>query len=159
MANKSVQGLDQLKVKLAELRDPQALRAWVAAAAHALLGHVKAYPPAKRLKRSGVYGQAFQSDRQRRWIFAALKRGEIPYFRGQNPRSENLGQSWTVAMRSNTAAVIGTQASYARRVKDKPLQTRFMRAIGWRSVQQDATDHAGEVRDIIGAGIEQIINR
>ena len=82
--------------------------ALLAAGAH-VAGKFSEYPPQSGLTRKQVYGQSFQSERQRRWFFAALSRGEIdvPYRRGSSAGSRNLKQTWTVRQISPLAVVSG----------------------------------------------------
>lgn len=61
--------------------------------ASVLYNHLRqnSYPPQNYVTRKQAYGQTFQSDRQRRWFFAALNSGEInvPY-----QRTGHLGEAW-----------------------------------------------------------------
>lgn len=109
-----------------------------------LKGKVSQYPPRQSLTRQQVYGQTWKSVKQRRWFFAALRRGaiDIPYRRGQSAQSENLGQSWTISVSKNQAR-IGTRVSYAPWVQSRAKQTKFMRAMGWQTVE-DVKDTESE---------------
>lgn len=138
----SFDGLDKLNAWLLSAINPRAFRDVVEAGARTLTGIFKKYPPVKRLTRREVYGSAFRSDKQRRWFFWALRTGqiEVPYFRGQNPRSENLQQSWAVEMVDDETVRVGTQVSYAQTVMDDAKQSKYMAAVGWRTVQTLMSD-------------------
>jgi hypothetical protein len=108
------------------------VRAAIKGAAIHVLNRMKEYPPARHAK------QPFVSDRQRRGFFAKLRAGEIqvPYRRGQSPKSESLKHRW--AMRTEDdglTAVVGNNASYARLVQDAEKQTRYHKTTGWGTVQ------------------------
>ena len=154
-----VVGLSEFRVWLAELANPAILRNAVRAAAMTLERRFKAYPPVRRLTRKAVYGRTFESDKQRRFFFWALRAGviEVPYYRGQNVRSENLQQSWTTESLSDTAAAVGTQVSYAPMQMDATRQTRYAKAVGWRTVQSHMADGAAEVGQVLEAGISKAL--
>lgn len=103
------------------------------------LSYIKPYPEAKRPSRSSVYGQAWKSEKQRRYFFFALRKGviQVPYRRGISPGSQRLGRSWTAKQVDNTSVAIGTNVTYARMVKDEGQQTKYMKAVGWTTIQQD----------------------
>ena len=139
---------NQFNLALLQLTNPAFLRELVHAGALTIESKFKRYPPANRLSREQVYGTTFQSDKQRRFFFWALRNGviQVPYFRGQNPRSENLQQSWNVVMLDNLTAQIGTAVSYAPLVMDAERQTMYAKAVGWRSVQSILPDAEPEAR-------------
>lgn len=141
-------------VSLAAANDPATLRAGLAAACLELLREVRKYPPANRLARASVYGQTFASDRQRRWFFASMRDGSLtlPY-----RRSRALGQSWAYEVRTPTLAVIGTNIGYARLVKDEGRQSAYLAAVGWPTVQDDATKAEPQVRAALDAAIKKAL--
>lgn len=151
-------GPDELRIKFAEMADPKGLRALVEAAARQLIGKVKKYPSAKRLSRREVYGTTFKTVKQQRWFFAALRDGrlEIPYVRGQNGKSENLGQSWTVEMRDDTTAAWGTQVSYAPLMQDPDRQSMYAKAVGWRDVREVSQEEEPALQEVIERGLKRI---
>lgn len=115
------------------------LRGATMAGALTALSFIKPYPEANRPSRSSVYGQTWKSAKQRRYFFFALRKGiiQVPYRRGLSPGSERLGRSWTAKPVDDTSVAIGTNVSYARMVKDGEQQTRYMKAVGWTTIQQD----------------------
>lgn len=115
------------------------LRSATMAGALTALSFIKPYPEANRPSRSSVYGQAFRSAKQRRYFFFALRHGliQVPYRRGLSPGSQRLGRSWAAKQLTDTAVAIGTNVTYARMVKDEGQQTRYMKAVGWTTIQQD----------------------
>lgn len=133
-----VLGIEETLQRLRSLTDMRAVNAMLLSAALYLKSKVAQYPPRKRLKRRAVYGQTFQSVRQRKWFFAALSNGdiEVPYRRGLSPGSESLGRKWTVYSLSPFTVVVGNNVSYARYVQDQEMQSRYMREVGWQTVQQ-----------------------
>lgn len=134
-----LEGLPELVAKLRRLSDLRRVIAAVKSAA----GHVKRqfqeYPPRASLTRMSVYGQTFQSERQRRYFFAALRDGriEVPYRRGGSPGSRNIKQSWTVTTSNGgMTAEIGTNAPYAGWLHRHGQQSRYHAAVGWRTDQE-----------------------
>ena len=102
--------------------DPARFRALTLAAAVETLAYVKPYPPAP---------------------------ANSSYVRGYDPRSENLGHSWTVVARGPDEAVIGTSVSYSRWVKDEDMQTDVMSDIGWTTIQDDVIRAGPDVAESI----------
>jgi hypothetical protein len=84
-------------------------------------------------------GNSDKARRMRAGFFYHLKHGdiEVPYRRGQSPRSEKLGQSWTTQTENQGfRAIIGTGVSYARMVQDSARQTSYHRQTGWITTNQ-----------------------
>lgn len=115
------------------------LRGATMAGALTALSFIKPYPEANRPSRSSVYGQTWKSEKQRRYFFFALRKGviQVPYRRGLSPGSQRLGRSWTAKAINDTSVAIGTNVTYARMVKDEGQQTKYMKAVGWTTIQQD----------------------
>lgn len=115
------------------------LRNATMAGALTALSYIKPYPQANRPSRSSVYGQTWKSEKQRRYFFFALRKGviQVPYRRGLSPGSQRLGRSWTAKAIDDTSVAIGTNVTYAPMVKDEGRQTRYMKAVGWTTIQQD----------------------
>jgi predicted nicotinamide N-methyase len=126
------EGLDELLKKLDNIEQLKPIKAALRAAGVQIAGWLAEYPAVSRRK------QAFKSEKQRKYFFAALKKGEIevPYRRGMSWKSERLGQRWTMeeADDGNTV-VVGNNASYARLTQDRDEQAAYHKATGWRTVQ------------------------
>lgn len=147
-------------VALAIARSPALMRAGVTAGAIQLLAYVKPYPAAtKHPSRASVYGEAFVSAKQRYWFFGALAAGRItvPYRRGAG-NSQRLGRSWAVETRSSTLAVVGTQVTYARFVKDESLQSPYLAALGWSTIQSDAQRAKPKVQEALRIAISKALS-
>jgi len=155
-----VGGFDAVRQRLIAMASPAQRKRWLLVGGRHLKSKINRYPPVRRLTRRQVYGQPFQSAKQRRWFFAALRRGDIvvPYYRGQNPKSENLGQSWTVAMRDEDTAVVGTQVSYARYAMGRGKQSRYHQAVGWKTAEDQADAAAPEVVSVVQGEIARTIS-
>jgi len=135
MITVSISGLERLNELTKAFADQGFARAAVSAAALEVQGRLRdAYPPRRQLTRASVYGRTFESERQRKFFFAALRSGaiEVPYRRGSSRRSERLGARWTVRLEAGgLAAVVGNNASYGPWVMGPRSQSSFMRALGW----------------------------
>lgn len=132
-----LQGDRALLQKLERLGRRDLLNAVLTAGGLYLRRRFATYPPKRRPTRASVYGRAFQSDRQRKYFFAALRDGrlEVPYRRGMSPGSETLGKRWAVYSKSMEVVAVGNNASYARRVQSLQDQSLYMRAVGWVPVE------------------------
>lgn len=151
MANNSnitIPRLDEWVKRIGDAADLKFVTAALEAGALYLKGKLATYPPARHLTRKSVYGQTFQSDKQRIAFFGKLKRGEIqvPYVRGSSPGSETLGKKWTIDTRSATEVVLGNNVSYAPLVQGyRQDQSMYMRMAGWRSVDDILEDEGPTV--------------
>ncbi len=123
------------------------------------LSFIKPYPEKNRPSRSSVYGQTWKSAKQRRYFFFALRKGiiQVPYRRGLSPGSQRLGRSWTAKQVDDTSVAIGTNVSYARMVKDEGAQTKYMKAVGWTTIQQDLERGKREVFETMNTVIRRAL--
>lgn len=135
------------------------LRGATMAGALTALSYIKPYPEKNRPSRSSVYGQTWQSAKQRRYFFFALRKGviQVPYRRGLSPGSQRLGRSWTAKHVDDTSVAIGTNVTYARMVKDEQQQTRYMKAVGWTTIQQDIERGKREVMNTMNTVIRRAL--
>jgi len=154
----------QIKVDLGNLPDNltrlakgRALVDGLAAAALHVKGKIAVYPAQKRLTRKAVYGKTFVSAAQRRYVMAALKRGDWPYQRGVSDGSETLGRRWTTAARNGgLVQVVGNNASYADRVQGDN-QSLYHKAVGWKRVDEIGRKLAPDVRRIVSDHVRRAV--
>ena len=89
------------------------------------------YPPYNQVSRTQAYGQPFSSDRQRRWFFAALGRGEI------NPgfprRTGEMQRGWDLKQ-NGTRWSIANSSEAAKWTMGDDTQARQPGLVGWRRV-------------------------
>lgn len=144
-----IEGLDEARDSVRRLAMLRGARLGLAAAATHLKGQFATYPEKSRPSRASVYGSTFKSAAQRRFIFAAIKRGDIPYRRGLSNKSETLGRRWaTEERRGGLEQVIGNNASYVAYVQGEK-QSLYMKAVGWQKVEDIAAREAGTVNEIV----------
>ena len=129
--------------------NPQIIAAAMMVGGQTLKRIMAVYPPVSRRK------QPFKTDKQRRYVMWALRKGMIviPYFRGQNPRSENMKARWIVRKIAGGVAV-ANNASYAQLVHGWQQQATYHKGTGWRTDQEVmTTEKARIVGDIRAAYI------
>ena len=109
-----------------------------------LKDRVAKYPKTQSKKPPSMRGK-FASDKQRRWFFAALRRGEIqvPY-----RRRGTLGRKWAVKVKMAPEVVgyLGNVRPYAGYVQDRKNQAKIHQG-NWPTVQdviEDETDFVVE---------------
>ena len=115
-------------------------------------GMPRNYPP-------GNHGpRPFVSDKQRRYFFWALKQGiiEVPYRRGQSPRSEKYGTQSYIEPRGYNRTAIGDRASYAD-ILTGDKQSPYMAAGGWRKLIDVAQEKIGEITTIFQGWVDRTI--
>ena len=147
MIGASIKGMKDLEQRLAKLKPPsKAYQAGVMAVAKELQKEVMKYPAQNRPSRKSVYGQTWQSDKQRRWFFWAKKKGliQVPY-----KRTGKLRKGWQVEPFGQDDAIVYNEVSYAHWVQEQASQSRYMAAVPWKT-QEDiidrlARDKAGRI--------------
>lgn len=129
------------------------IRVGLEAAALYLKGRVSEYPPeaSKELRRQG-----FKTAKSRRYFFYALSRGliDVPYRRGISEGSQTMNKRWSVSV-SALHARIGNTASYAPIVIGNRSQSRYMRRLGWKPIDEAAQERASETAAQFVHGMHQ----
>lgn len=156
-----IEGVEPLLAKLKALEELRGVQGALLAAGAHVAGRFKEYPGQTRLTRASVYGTTFVSEKQRRFFFAALARGEIevPYRRGSSPGSRNMKQGWTVQALTPLSVEVGNNAPYAQFVHGAGAQSRYMRAAGWRTDQQILDAERGTVTQYVQEAIRREIEK
>jgi phage gpG-like protein len=134
-----IEGTEELIKRIDSLAKLNKVKASIHQAAIFLEGKVKEYPTRSSRPNWMLRGNSDKARRMRAGFFYHLKHGdiEVPYRRGQSPRSEKLGQSWTTQTENQGfRAIIGTGVSYARMVQDSARQTSYHRQTGWITTNQ-----------------------
>lgn len=108
------------------------------------------YPPepAIRPTRKSVYGRAFVSEAQRKYVMMLIREGKVPYLRGISERSEQLGKRWIVAKRRKFEYTLINRASYSGYVLGAG-QARYMRKLGWKRAGDIAESYAPQFRRVL----------
>jgi hypothetical protein len=157
-----IEGIEPLLAKIKSLAELKPVAGAVTAAALHVKGQAAIYPEVKRLTRASVYGSTFKSDKQRRYFFAALRKGEIevPYRRGESPKSETFGRRWTIATsNAGLTAEIGNNASYGPRLMDSGRQSLYAKAVCWRTVEDVLDAETETVTRLITYEIQRAIEQ
>lgn len=149
-------GLRRLQDKLNALKNDEIVDAALFVGAETFRRIMAEYPPVSRRP------QPFKSDRQRRYFFFALRKGLIvvPYYRGQNPRSEDMKHRWTVKRVQRGIVEARNNASYVQLVQSWEKQTEYHKGTGWRTdrqvIEQDGAKIVGDVKTAYTIAIRKI---
>lgn len=149
------EGLDDLLKKLDSIEQLKPIKATLKAAGVQIAGWLAEYPSVSRRP------QPFKTAKQRKYFFAAMKKGEIevPYRRGMSWKSERLGQRWAIEEQNDgLTVVVGNNASYARLTQDREAQTKYHQATGWRTVQDAEETQVEPVLELAKYYMEQAIS-
>ena len=117
-----------------------------------LLNVLRAYPPYRKVTRESVYGQPFQSDRQRRWFFANLNSGDlqVPY-----QRTQGVSRGWEIIGSGERTILVneapGAQYAYGG--------NRLLSAIGWKRLAVMVEERKGKIQDIIKAAVKKAMRK
>jgi hypothetical protein len=99
----------------------------------------------------------WKSEKQRRYVMAAIRRGEIevPYRRG-GKRSERYGTQYYIKSEGMDTA-IGNRASYAKWLTDSKYQSRAMSARGWLKLLDTAVAKQGAITKIYQEWVDKLL--
>lgn len=145
-------GLKELQTKINRLPDAAADEG-VEEASLYMVNVLHQYPPQKRVTIAQAGG--WKSDKQRRWFFAALRRGEIqvPYH-----RTQQLADGWKI-LGYGKSSFIANETSYAKYVMGDGDQSRMHELIGWQKLQSFLTTRAQQIIRKFDAGVKNAISR
>lgn len=136
MIKVSVRGIDQLKKFFAELT-PAARKAAVKGATEYLIGNdsrgLRHYVNYKYVTRKSAYGQTFSSDKQRRYVMAKIREGEITPGKPNRKGTLKAGWNWK-PQGGGYGARIYNPVPYAHFVMGDSGQARQPAKVGWRKV-------------------------
>ena len=138
MIKTSIRGIEQLKAYFAKL--PSNVRKIaVDEVTEYLVGDqqhgLKHYVPYKYVSRKSAYGQTFKSDKQRRYVMAKIRSGEITP--GKSNRSGALSAGWAYKKQGGGyGAKIYNSQEYAKFVMGDETQARQPKKVGWRVMAQ-----------------------
>lgn len=156
MATLRIEGMEALLKKIDNLQKLNMVAGALLAGGAHLKSAMQVYPPQVRLTRKSVYGRSFQSDRQRKWFFAALREGklQIPY-----RRTRNLANRWTVTDSNNGLTVeVGNNTAYGPMMQAQAAQGRYAKASGWQTEQQIIDREGPAVVTYVKDAIEKAVN-
>jgi hypothetical protein len=99
----------------------------------------------------------FKSDRQRRFVMAAIARGDIPYRRGISDASERLGARWTVEAQG-LSVIVANNSSYAKLVQGEATQAAYHKITGWPTDEKVAQQEQGTIARMIEREVQRDID-
>ena len=145
MIGVEVQGVPAVKAALEKAANAETMHKVTQEAGEYLRGQMRKYPPYQYVSRSRAYGKTFQSDRQRRWFFAALRSGELtlPY-----QRTNKLKAGWQLTRFGANDLYLTNEVEYARFVQQSP-QARMMTYIGWRSQERVIAEEREQIQRVV----------
>jgi hypothetical protein len=137
-----IEGIDAVQKVLSQVDSPRVASAVTKDVAHYMRGQMRKYPPQQYVSRTRAYGKPFKTARQRRWFFAALRRGEItvPYV-----RTMRLQRAWKVMAFGTTGHLLTNDMPYAKYVQQSP-QDRMFTLRQWRSVERVVHENRGAIQ-------------
>jgi hypothetical protein len=154
----NVQGLDKLVRKIETLAQLKAVGGALLAGGAHLKTHMQVYPSANRPTRKSVYGRSFQSDRQRRFFFWAMRKGiiQVPYRR---KAAGGLAGRWTVTPSENGLRVeVANATPYGPLMQAKARQTLYAKAVGWQTDAQVLARETPVVVQYLKTAINEVLS-
>lgn len=116
----------------------------------------KHYPPYRYISRKHAYGRTFQSARQRRYFFWALKQGIIKI---GNHRTQKLAKGW-VQIGTGQNSLIANEVPYAPYVMgDFVQQANQPFLAGWRQFDLVIDDHKEKIDKVLFGEVKKQIRK
>ena len=117
-----------------------------------MLNVLRAYPPYRKVTRESVYGAPFQSDKQRRWFFAALNDGslQLPY-----KRTQQLSNGWQI-VGEGAKTILVNEVPHAKYAYGG---NRLLGAIGWKRLEQIVSERKAKIQEIIKAAVKKALRK
>jgi hypothetical protein len=139
-----IQGIPAVQAALEKAGNAATMHKCTQAVGEYMRGQVRKYPPYQYVSRTRAYGKPFQSDKQRRWFFAALRSGELtlPY-----QRTNTLKSGWQLTRFGSDDLLLTNDVSYARFVQQSP-QARMMTYIGWRTQERIVYEEREQIQRV-----------
>lgn len=123
--------------------------------APAVVALMKIYEPAKSVTRRAAYGRTFQSRKQQRYFFYALRAGIISV---PHRRTFGMRNAWRIEGKGkNTVVVNDTQA--ARYTMGTDTQSRHEKLVGWHTVGWRLKHPGREVMQAAANGVKAAIKK
>jgi hypothetical protein len=148
-------GVKELNAKLSKLPEEVADTALTDVQDYMLNVLKSDQPTPNYVTRKAAYGQTFQSDKQRRWFFAALGDGRIsvPYH-----RTQALSRGWH-KVRSGLFGYIVNNMPGISFVMGERNQSRHEEMVGWKKVSQQIEDRKDKINKIIDAAAKKALRK
>lgn len=147
-----VQGIKELQAALKKLPDAVADTGTDEANKY-FVNILRAYPPKRHVTYREAYG-GWKSDKQRRYVMGAIRRGEIKIPRA---RTQTLSKGWDIAG-SGRRSFIFNETPYADLVMGGG-QVRMMTLIGWRKVDDLLEDRKETIVVKFNVGVKKAIRK
>lgn len=151
-----IEGLDEVREKLKRLDSPEPMREMTFEVAKLIRTEMQKYPSPKHITRKAAYGVTFFSDKQRRFFFAALKRGQIsvPY-----KRTQTLRRGWQILPFGQSGHIVANEVPYAYLVHGEGTQSRMMQKIGWKTLDAVVKKLSDRIRQTANKVYDRWIRR
>lgn len=119
-----------------------------------LINVLRKNAPYRYVSRYAAYGQTFVSDKQRKFVMAAIREGRImiPY-----KRSQNLSKSWK-QIGKGYQSIIVNEAPYAAYVVGDDDQTLHEAKVGWEKVGITISTREDQIERRALAAAQKAIN-
>lgn len=149
-----VQGIEELQAKLDKL-PPEAADMGIEEGNKYLLAVFRQYPPQKYVSRKAAYGRTFESDKQRRYFFAALKDGRIsvPY-----KRTQRLSRGWK-KLGYGRNSFLANETPYAGLMQQKATQSRMAAKGGWEPIEDLIRERMPRLLQRFEGGVKKALRK
>lgn len=119
-----------------------------------LINVLRQNAPYRYVSRQQAYGKTFFSDKQRRFIMAALRDGRITI---PHKRTQELSHGWKQVGRGETSFIANETPGAEYVVGEQ--QSRHEQMVGWKQVTQEIEDRESEITRRAEAAAQNAIRR
>jgi hypothetical protein len=149
-----VQGLEELQALLAKL--PVEVQDIVTDDVSAyMLNVLKTYPPQRHITRKQAYGRTFESDKQRRFFFAALKDGRIKV---QYHRTQHFRNSWQQVGKGRRS-FLANEMPYGSFLVNDDGQSNMAKLGGWKTLTAVMKQRFNQILRVANAAAVKAIRK
>jgi hypothetical protein len=120
-----------------------------------LLKVVKEYPSPRSVTRTAAYGAPFFTEKQRRWFFAALARGEIsvPYH-----RTQGLRESWQIIGKGKGSILVNESQGAPYTMGDN-TQSRHEKLVGWKTIGTILKERMAKIETVAVGAAKKVLKK
>jgi len=150
------EGIPEVREKLKRLGSKEPMRDMNKGVAQYIREELQRAPAPRRVTRKQAFGKTFQSDRQRKWFFASLADGSLVV---PHRRTGRLRKGWEIMPFGPTNYIVVNDTPGAKFVQDRPTQSRMMKIIGWKTMQDIIERRRDRIRQIANGVYDKWIRK
>lgn len=135
---------------------PEAQDAGVEAASEYLINVLRSYAPYRYVPRAAVYSPAWKSEKQRRFVMAAIRKGLI---RIPHRRTQGLAKGWKVIGKGRKSIIVNETPGAQFVVGSAGQQSRHEQAVGWWRFDEVVQERMPRMIDAAVGALKKVLRK